>query len=231
MWNLILKYFLINKYMKSESINKSKFWLEDFKVLYKDDQFLKFFPSKKMSTNEQLNALTRFSIYLFFIFILFADDIEWSLIPVLILVIGVFLSRVDKFESFYNIGNKKSHENDNQIEEKKNICTKPNKNNPFMNVTLTDYIDNPNKPEACDVTRDDIQDEITNNFRNNLYKNTDDIFGNKSSERQFYTTANTTIPNKQKEFAEWLYGNNDNCKTNNDKCLKYSNVKYHRENI
>ena len=210
--------------MKSKNINKTKFWLEDFKVLYKDDEFLKFFPSKKMSTNEQLNALTRFSVYLFFIFILFADDIEWSLIPVLILVVGVFLSRVDKFESFYNIGKKK-------VKEINNKCTKPNKNNPFMNITLADYIDNPDKPEACDVTRDDIQNEITDNFRNNLYKNTDDIFGVKSSERQFYTTPVTTIPNKQREFAEWLYGNNDNCKTNSDKCLKYSNVKYHRENL
>ena len=41
----------------------------------------------------------------------------------------------------------------------------------------------------------------------------------------------TTIPNKQREFAEWLYGENDNCKTDSNKCLKYSNVKYHRENI
>tara|TARA_B100001248_G_scaffold261440_1_gene252656 strand:+ start:1291 stop:1923 length:633 start_codon:yes stop_codon:yes gene_type:complete len=210
--------------MKSSKIKQTKFWLEDFKVLYKDDQFLKFFPSKNMSTNEQLNALTRFSVYLFFIFILFADDIEWSLIPVLILVIGVFLSRVDKFESFYNIDKKK-------VNDKNKVCIKPSKNNPFMNVTLSDYLDDPDRPEACDVTRDDIQNEITDNFRNNLYKNTDDIFNNKSSERQFYTMPSTTIPNKQKEFAEWLYGENDNCKTNNNKCLKYSNVKYHRENI
>lgn len=208
--------------MKSKN-NKAKFWLEDFKVLYKDDQFLKFFPSKKMTTNEQLNALTRFSMYLFIIFILFGDDIEWSLIPVLLLVLAVFLSRVDKFESFYNIENKKSSS-------KVKLCRKPNKNNPFMNVSMADYIDDPNRPEACDVTRDDIQKEITNNFSNNLYKNSDDIFNNKSSERQFYTTPNTTIPNKQREFAEWLYGENDNCKINNDKCLKYSNVKYHREN-
>lgn len=210
--------------MKSSKIKQTKFWLEDFKVLYKDDQFLKFFPSKNMSTNEQLNALTRFSVYLFFIFILFADDIEWSLIPVLILVIGVFLSRVDKFESFYNIDKKK-------VNDKNKVCIKPSKNNPFMNVTLSDYLDDPDRPEACDVTRDDIQNEITDNFRNNLYKNTDDIFNNKSSERQFYTMPSTTIPNKQKEFAEWLYGENDNCKTNSNKCLKYSNVKYHRENI
>lgn len=207
--------------MKSSKIKQTKFWLEDFKVLYKDDQFLKFFPSKNMSTNEQLNALTRFSVYLFFIFILFADDIEWSLIPVLILVIGVFLSRVDKFESFYNIDKKK-------VNDKNKVCIKPSKNNPFMNVTLSDYLDDPDRPEACDVTRDDIQNEITDNFRNNLYKNTDDIFNNKSSERQFYTMPSTTIPNKQKEFAEWLYGENDNCKTNSNKCLKYSNVKYHR---
>lgn len=213
--------------MKSNNI-RTKFWLEDFKVLYKDDQFLKFFPSKKMNTNEQLNALTRFSIYLFFIFILFADDIEWSLIPILILVLGVFLSRVNRFESFYSIG---KTQNLKKNLKNKNSCRRPNRNNPFMNVIMSDYTEDPNRPEACDVTRDDIQNEITKNFSNNLYKNSDDIFNNKSSERQFYTTASTTIPNKQKEFAEWLYGDNDNCKINNDKCLKYSNVKYHRENI
>ena len=211
--------------MKSKN-NKAKFWLEDFKILYKDDQFLKFFPSNKMTTNEQLNALTRFSMYLFIIFILFGDDIEWSLIPVLLLVLAVFLSRVDNFESFYNIGNKKVSSKVKSVKS----CQKPNKNNPFMNVLMSDYIDDPNRAEACDVTRDDIQKEITTNFSNNLYKNSDDIFNNKSSERQFYTTANTTIPSKQKEFAEWLYGENDNCKINNDKCLKYSNVKYNREN-
>ena len=207
--------------MKSKKVN---FWIEDFKELYKNDQFIKFFPSKKMTTNEQLNALSRFSIYLFFIFIIIGKDIEWTLIPILLLMISVFLSRVDRFESFYNI-------NDRSKNSKKNKkCTKPTKNNPFMNVTLADYVDNPNRPEACDVTRKNIQDEITKNFSNNLYKNSDDIFNNKSSERQFYTTSSSTIPNKQKEFAEWLYGDNENCKVDNEKCLKYSNVKYHRKN-
>lgn len=222
-----LKIFLFNMYMKLIKSRKghTKFWIEDFKVLYKDDLFLKFFPSKKMTTNEQLNALSRFSIYLFVIFILFGNEIEWTLIPVLLLMISVFLSRIDKFESFYNLEKKKSKKKIN------NKCTKPNKDNPFMNVTMADYIKNPDRPEACDVTRDDIQEEITKNFSNNLYKNNDDLFNTKSSERQFYTTANTTIPNKQKEFANWLYGENDNCKINSEKCLKYSNVKYNRENI
>lgn len=57
---------------------------------------------------------------------------------------------------------------------------------------------------------------MEDNFDNKLYKNVDDAFNRNSSSRQFYTTANTTIPNDQTGFAHWLYYVNDKtCKEKN----------------
>jgi hypothetical protein len=103
------------------------------------------------------------------------------------------------------------------------------KNNPFMNVLVTDYKDNPNRDAEIskhvyfdnDDKRQEIQKTIKHNFKNNLYKDVSDVFGRMNSERQFYTTPITTIPNDQGNFAKWLYGRPKTCKENNgDQCYK-----------
>jgi len=39
--------------------------------------------------------------------------------------------------------------------------------------------------------------------------------------RQFYTTANTMVPNSQKDFAQFCYGNMASCKDGDvEMCLK-----------
>ena len=48
-----------------------------------------------------------------------------------------------------------------------------------------------------------------------------------NSQRQFYTTPNTRIPNNQIEFAEWLYKAPETCKENNEHCLRYNDIRYH----
>ena len=55
-----------------------------------------------MNKIEQLNALSRFSIYLFILLILFSDNINWLFIPILILVLTIFMESNTNFESFYN---------------------------------------------------------------------------------------------------------------------------------
>ena len=40
------------------------FWLDDLTVLYNNQNYIKFVPTSDMSRIEQLNALTRFCIYL-----------------------------------------------------------------------------------------------------------------------------------------------------------------------
>ena len=65
-----------------------------------------------------------------------------------------------------------------------------------------------------------IEKEIYESVKNNsnflndkrLYCDLGDNAQFEQSMRQFYTNPNTSIPNDQKAFAEWLYGNMPSCK-------------------
>ena len=53
---------------------KIPFWLDDFSILYNNDNYLNFFPKKNTSRNEQLNSITRFFLYMMIIFYAFDLD-------------------------------------------------------------------------------------------------------------------------------------------------------------
>lgn len=113
-------------------------------------------------------------------------------------------------------------------------CTKPTIDNPFMNVTMKDYMnfdDNGfvvNRPPACDPNDPEIKKMMDQTFSNNLYRDVSDVFGKKSSQRNYFTMPWTTIPNKQDEFARWLYLAPKTCKEDQDYCLRYEDIRYKR---
>lgn len=87
-------------------------------------------------------------------------------------------------------------------------CRRPTRDNPFMNVLLTDVGADPAgaRGEACDLADDPaVAREAENAFERNLYRDVDDVFNRRASSRAFYTAASTTVPNDQTGFAEWLY--------------------------
>lgn len=106
-------------------------------------------------------------------------------------------------------------------------CKKPTKDNPFMNPDIDDY--EKNEPVvACNSDDKDIPEQITKSFNEDMYLNFDDTFEKKNFQRQFLTSPNTSIPNHQTEFAEWLFKTNEICKENQEKCLKYTDIRYNR---
>ena len=42
---------------------KDNFWFNDYKVLYKQNRIIEFFPAKFMNQEEKLNAIVRFSFF------------------------------------------------------------------------------------------------------------------------------------------------------------------------
>ena len=92
-----------------------------------------------------------------------------------------------------------------------------------MNVLISDY-DKERLP-ACDP--EEKKDEMLDFYNENLYRNVEDLFERKNSERQFYTLPTTTIPNDQTAFAKWLYGTPKTCKYDGINCLKYEDIRYH----
>lgn len=84
------------------------------------------------------------------------------------------------------------------------------KNNPFMNVPLTDY----GVAQNYGRSESECGSECKKNFYRSLFQSpSDNLWQKSASERQYYTTANTSVPNEQVKFAQWLYGNNQVGKT------------------
>jgi len=110
-------------------------------------------------------------------------------------------------------------------------CTAPTLDNPFMNVTMKDYMNFDtdgsivDRPQACDPSDPTVKNEIETNFNNNLFRDVNDVFGKSSSQRQFFTMPWTQIPNRADEFARWCYLSPATCKENQDNCLNYEDIR------
>ena len=104
---------------------------------------------------------------------------------------------------------------------KENTCRKPTADNPFTNIVFADYLDAGNIAEPCNVNNKDIQKSMNYLYNSNIYRNIEDVFERENSQRIFYTMPITTVPNKQTEFAEWLYKSGPTCKENSANCTYY----------
>ena len=287
------------------------FWLNNLKILYKNNNYLNFFPTNDMTKIEQFNAVTRFCIYYIFVLIIFNKNGNYLYPPIIVIFIIIFIyyiyynnydlkkreydkdinSRYESrnqqdcsnksslndndniIEPFQNnnkqpdkqqiiletssydsdnnlISNKKKIENppqqqppthepptpeqkqpihtlDEYMEYVRGTCRKPTINNPFMNPSVTEY-NNGEIPVACNSDDNDIKDEMVKTFNTNLFRNVDDAFEVENSQLQFYTIPSKTIPNNQKEFAEWLYKIPTCCKDNNYACTQYEDLRFKR---
>ena len=77
------------------------------------------------------------------------------------------------------------------------------------------YKYNPKRPPAAPIYNDQIKKEVNENAKNEnkkLYRNLGDNILYENSMHNFYTMPNTKIPNNQKDFALFCYGNMPSCK-------------------
>jgi len=287
------------------------FWMNDITVLYRDGAYIRFIPTADMTRVEQLNAFTRFFIYLIVILMLFDKTDEFIHIPIvgIIMVIVLYnifeiddpgkrqeLLRMKKrreimnfqepninyrtyqvndngeivsididqeeeekykhdtqapkptdyeLEAGYIDSNGKIHAGpyvgpvDSRSEQLKNEnigysldeirtyertkCSAPTVDNPFMNACVNDF-NSENVPVACNADDDVINHDMEIKFNEDLYRDIEDVFDKKNSQRQFYTIANN-IPNDQEAFARWCYKFPATCKTNQDRCLRYEDLR------
>lgn len=191
-----------------------KIWFKDIKHLFTEKNYSNFFPSKEMTFTEQLNSLVRFSIYFSIVVYLLQKDSVIFMIPIFACLFTYFIYTVDN----QNKVNEKLYLKDKNLYKdvyENETCQLPSKDNPFMNVLISDYVLNPEKKKACNVTRSNIKKQAQKHFDKNLYRSVSDIFNKEASDRQWITNPVTTIPSKQTEFAEWCWGQGATCKEGN----------------
>lgn len=229
------------------------FWADDLSILFRKEKLPDFFPTIQMTETQKLNAITRLSVYSGVLLFLYTGK-TWPLyIIVVSMVITLYLYRSKVEEKILpresieerNEGIDKHPGNfisyDGEMaeipeygytysvgDENGEACQLPSKNNPFGNVLLTDYNDNPNRPPACKYTQ--VKGMVNDHFDHNLYKDVDDIFNKNNSQRMFYTTPITTIPNDQGTFADSLYKVGITCKEDetSGNCFRYNDLRANR---
>lgn len=200
------------------------FWKDDPKILLNENFISNFFPKKHQNISEQLNALMRLSLYSGVLISLYKRNLSYLSIPLAFGVVSIFLYNNPKLiEKFMEMGIKENFELAEFVPPEKKVkdqkCIKPTLDNPFMNPTLEESV--VRETPACDITEPEIKEDVADKFRNNLFRDTSDLCGKMSSQRQFYSIPN----NDTISFANWLYRNEDICKVNNDHCLRYEDVR------
>ena len=80
-----------------------------------------------------------------------------------------------------------------------------NARNPFQNVMVDDYKYAPTRAAAPNITSPQAKVELDSMFRTQWYSDPTDVFGKSQSQRMFVTQPNTTVPNDQDSYQNWLY--------------------------
>lgn len=237
----------INTNYKLNIYKNDIIWYKKPEVLFYVSRLSEFFPTIKMTYEEKMNSLVRFTLYLSILLMIVKKNYLYIYIFILGLISTYLLSNNTYLKQNYlnimeklsnnNNSNDYNDSNDSKNSNKKNNfkniinnnCSKPTKNNPFMNILMSDYKYNTHKI-ACPIT-EDIKTEIKKNFNHNLYKDLSDIYENSNSQRQYYTNPSTTIPNDQSSFANWLYKVPSTCKAGNgNDCSKLQSPNYQLSN-
>ena len=209
----------------------TKFWIYDPYVLLDSTKLFDLWPLESMSREEKLNAISKFVIYATFIGVFLFRSIKLLFTGLITLVILIFLHFI------LNNKTKKINEqfsNVNLYQQFKHNFTNPDTKNPVMNVLLPEIQNNPHRLPAAPSYNKDVEEQINNSTKDIIKQNFDDqsidekLFNDlgdkfqfEQSMRQFYSTANTRVPNNQKDFAQFCYGNMASCKDGEtEQCLK-----------
>jgi len=209
----------------------STFWGSDYHVLFQKQNVLEIIPIPQMSYVEKLNALSRLIILLSLIGFVVSFSYKYLVAGILSLVVIYIFYKYNK-EGFSLM----SLTPDTTEPVLQYYPTK--ENNPLGNVLMTDYIDDPQRksalpsfdPEVVDVINSKSK-EVTKDLNQGLnikplYSGLGNNMEFEDSMMNFYSTPSTTIPNDQKAYSEFLYGNMPSCKEGDAmQCLK-DNYRY-----
>lgn len=219
------------------------FWTENPNILFNGKYVFELFPVEEMSYNQKINAVSRTIIFLTMIGFLVSHNIR-TLIVGLVTLASAFLLHHYHTKELMKEENKKllSHslkegfENpidkfaaDETGELIEGVFDEPTPSNPFSNVLMTDYSDNPNKKTAPPSFNKNTNETILDNAKkmvaeanpdqpdiaDKLFKDLGEQYVFEQSLRPFHSNPSTTVPNDQKAFSDFCYGSMVSCKEGN----------------
>ena len=204
----------------------TEFWLENPNILLNKNYITEIWPKDNFDLARKLNAITRIIVLMGILgYYLTKSPFRpvSAIVSVIVLVI-IFKSK----NKIINEGFADKMDNNNSPNLKeilKKEFTMPTQENPVMNVLMNEYTDNPIRKPAAPVYNEDVHQEMNQKAKSKtdkrLFKNLGDNISFENSMRNFYAMPNTEIPNNQKDFALFCYGNMPSCKDgDNLQCSK-----------
>lgn len=215
---------------KNVSGDDTPFWAENPNILLSQSHVFELFPIEKMSLNQKLNAITRLILLLTIVGFAYSKSFRLLIISA-IMIFCIYLLHL--YENRKIIEEKEGYRNpakDVLMGGASAAFDRPTANNPFGNVLMTDYEDDPHKKPAPPLDSEAVVADIlektkemvmkTNSgqpdIAEKLFSDLGDNFNFEQSMRPFYSNAATEIPNDQNAFAEFCYGSMISCKEGNN---------------
>jgi len=198
------------------------FWFKDISILYNKNYLLEIIPKKEYDFNRKLNAVVRFTLYYAILLYFFRKDKNILCLPFITIVITVFLFRTNKNEgqdnamnNLMNVTDKtKLEEIDLMIDDiNTDVFREPSIDNPMMNQNVFELYDD--KKAVPTYNNPGIKRVVEETLDSQVFKDSNDLFNRRNSQRQWYTMPNTEAMNKQTEFAKWCYMTPPTCKEGN----------------
>lgn len=223
------------------TIQCANFWFDDPKILLKDARdFYPFSQQAKKCTSTALNSLTRFGFYLALILTLLHQDMKYLLIAIAFAIISLAIYFGMKEKGILREGFQEPNSlqfsmpgvvpptliagpaaTDQVLSDVigDNKRTIPTEANPFMNILVNEYKDNPSRGSA--LTGQDVEKRWSDVFQTRMYNDPTDVFQHCQNQRTWTPMPSTTIPNDQHSFQNWLFRiPGQSCKEGNNKACK-----------
>lgn len=166
------------------------FWVDNVHVLIEKDQ-LQFWTDADKTLNENLNAITRTVILLSAAGFIATFTFKFVWVGIITTLCIVMYQRYKMPETFVQ-GNTK---------------TKPTAANPFMNVMVGDEPTRSAAREYDPVVKREIMEAVKDNVPEKAYEGLENELKLEGAMLPYNTMPITTIPNDQKGFGEFCYGN------------------------
>jgi hypothetical protein len=193
-----------------------EFWLQKPYILVADaTEFFPFTEHDRRCTASALNSFTRFGVYLGVLLAVVRFEATWLLTGI---VFGLFAIIMWKYMEHLDTVREGFVDTDAPIAESPDVIdryipdiigssgrTEPTAANPFMNVLMTEYTDNPDRSVAENNQGVRVRNELDSYFQTMFHSDPGDAFQHTQSQRQFVTMPSTTIPNDQESYQNWLY--------------------------
>jgi len=193
-----------------------EFWLQKPSILLDDArEFFPFTENDRRCTAAALNSFTRFGIYLGILLTIVRFEVAWLLTGV---IFGLFAAGMWSYMESRDSVREQFVDTEAPIAESPEVIgkytpdvigssgrTEPTAANPFMNVMMTEYADNPYRKAAESGQGVRVRHELDMYFETMFHSDPGDAFQHTQSQRQFVTMPSTTIPNDQESFQNWLY--------------------------